>query len=157
MRWVHDNNKGWVIASPAVYDGVVYFPTSDGTRFKALDAVTGAIRYNIENKAVSFSSPAIVNDVVYFGSSDGWLHAIDRASGARRAEFQSDGSKANGAKYTDTTGRLNGRALYPEGTLDGMVIGMSRMYTLGSFLSSPVIAGGVLYVGSTDGTLYALR
>src|SRR5688572_18292622 len=38
MLWKHDNRMGWTIASPAVRDGVVYFPTSDGTRFKALDA-----------------------------------------------------------------------------------------------------------------------
>jgi outer membrane protein assembly factor BamB len=31
------------------------------------------------------------------------------------------------------------------------------MFTLGSILSSPVVADGVLYVGSTDGNLYALR
>ena len=65
QRWSHDNKMGWVIASPAVRNGVVYFPTADGTRFKALDAATGALKYSVENKAISFSSPAIVNDVVY--------------------------------------------------------------------------------------------
>ena len=29
-------------------------------------------------------------------------------------------------------------------------------FTLGSIVGSPAIAGGVLYVGATDGTLYAL-
>jgi outer membrane protein assembly factor BamB len=157
QRWSHDNKMGWVIASPAVRDGVVYFPTSDGTRFKALDASTGALKYSIENKAVSFSSPALVNDVVYFGSSDGWLHALEAATGKVRAEFQTDGSKANAAKYTDATGRMNSRLLYPDITLDGLIIGIDRMFTLGSVLSSPVVADGILYVGSTDGNLYALR
>ena len=50
-KWAHDNKKGWVIASPAVEHGVVYFPTSDGERFKALDAATGATIYDISNKA----------------------------------------------------------------------------------------------------------
>jgi eukaryotic-like serine/threonine-protein kinase len=157
QRWSHDNKTGWVIASPAVRDGVVYFPTSDGTRFKALDASTGALKYSVENKAVSFSSPAIVNDVVYFGSSDGWLHALDISSGNIKAQFQTDGSKANGSKYIDASGRIDSRALYPDITLDGLIIGIDRMFTLGSVLSSPVAADGVLYVGSTDGMLYALR
>lgn len=155
MLWSHDNKKGWVIASPAVRNGVVYFPTSDGTRFKALDAATGALKYSIENKAVSFSSPAIVNDVVFFGSSDGWVHALDIATGAVKAEFQSDGSKANASKYIDEKGHMKG--LYPDFTLEGMYVGLNNMFTLGSILSSPVVADGVLYVGSTDGTLYALR
>src|SRR5688572_2765359 len=70
VRWVHNNNGGWTIASPAVRDGIVYFPTSDGTRFKALDANTGEAKINLQNKAVSFSSPAIVGDVALYGTSD---------------------------------------------------------------------------------------
>jgi outer membrane protein assembly factor BamB len=38
-----------------------------------------------------------------------------------------------------------------------MVIGLDRMFSLGSILSSPVVAEGLVYVGSTDGTVYALR
>jgi outer membrane protein assembly factor BamB len=155
QRWNHDNKGGWVIASPAVLGSTVYFPTSDGTRFKALEVTTGKLKFNIANKAVSFSSPAIANDIAYFGSSDGWLHAVDINTGTVKAEFQSDGSKANASKYIDENGRMKG--LYPDFTLEGMFIGLDRMFTLGSILSSPVIADGVLYVGSTDGNLYALR
>lgn len=157
LKWTHDNRMGWVIASPAVRDGVVYFPTSDGTRFKALDAATGALRYSIVNKNISFSSPAVAGNRIYFGSSDGWLHALDARTGAVEAQFQSDGSKENADKYVDAEGRINGRALYPDITLDGMMIGMRTMMKLGSILSSPVVHDGVLYVGSTDGNVYALR
>ena len=47
--------------------------------------------------------------------------------------------------------------MYPDRTLDGMMIGMRTMMTVGSVLSSPTIVDGVLYVGSTDGQLYAIR
>jgi outer membrane protein assembly factor BamB len=156
-KWAHDNKKGWVIASPAVERGVVYFPTSDGERFKALDAATGATIYDVSNKAVSFSSPALARDMVFYGSSDGWLHAIDAGTGRIKAEFQTDGSKANAAKYVDRNGRLDNAALYPDFTLDGMIIGLDRMYSLGSVLSSPVVVEGVVYFGSTDGNVYAIR
>lgn len=154
-RWVHNNNGGWTIASPAVRNGVVYFPTSDGTRFKALDATTGDVKINLQNKAVSFSSPAIVGDVALYGTSDGYLNAVDLRDGTMKARFQTDGSKQNGAKYTDADGRLQG--MYPDRTLDGMMIGMRTMMTLGSVLSSPVVSNGVVYFGSTDGHLYAVR
>jgi outer membrane protein assembly factor BamB len=157
QRWSHDNNKGWVIASPAVKNGVVYFPTSDGTRFKALEAATGTLKYSIVNKAISFSSPAIVNDVVFFGSSDGWVHGLDIATGATKSEFQSDGSRENSPRYIDGNGKMKSGALYPDFTLDGMIIGIDRMFSLGSILSSPAVSDGTLYVGSTDGNLYALR
>ncbi len=155
-KWKHDNKMGWVIASPAVYRGRVYFPTSDGTRFKVLDAANGEVVFNVENKAISFSSPAIAGDTVYYGTSDGWLHALDANTGDRKSEFQTDGSRRNGPKYTDAKGKLIDSALYPDFTLDGMIIGVERMYSLGSILSSPVVADGVVYVGSTDGNLYAL-
>jgi outer membrane protein assembly factor BamB len=155
MKWNHDNKMGWVIASPAVVNGLVLFPTSDGTRFKALDGVTGKIVFDIGNKAVSFSSPAIVGTTAYYGSSDGWLHAVDIKSGQMKAEFQTDGSKENASKYIDERGKFKG--LYTDDTLEGMMIGLDRMFSLGSILSSPVVLDGVLYVGSTDGNLYALE
>jgi outer membrane protein assembly factor BamB len=155
--WVHDNRGGWTIASPAVKDGVVYFPTSDGTRFKALDIATGATRFDLQNKAVSFSSPAIAGDIAFYGTSDGYLNAVDLRAGTLLGQFQTDGSKENGPRYTDENGRLRTNLMYPDRTLDGMMIGMRTMQTLGSVLSSPVVVDGVVYFGSTDGHLYAVR
>lgn len=156
QKWAHDTRKGWVIASPALARGMVYFPTSDGRRFKALDAATGGTIYDVENKAVSFSSPAVAGNAVYYGTSDGWLHAIDARSGKVLAEFRTDGSKANASKYIDSAGHIDDAALYPDFTLDGMIVGLERMYSLGSVLSSPVVADGIVYFGSTDGTVYAV-
>lgn len=157
LKWKHNNNGGWTIGSPAVLDGVVYFATSDGRRFKALDVNTGTPKFDLENKAVSFSSPALAGGVAYYGTSDGWLRAVDIRTGQFRAHFQSDGSKENGAKWTDANGVLQSGRMYPDRTLDGMMIGMRTMFTVGSILSSPSIVDGVLYVGSADGQVYAIR
>ena len=156
-KWKHDNKMGWTIASPAVHDGVVYFPTSDGTRFKALKAATGEIVFDLANKAVSFSSPAIAAGMAIYGTSDGWLHAVDLKTGALAGQFQTDGSRENSPKYIDADGKIIQSRLYPDFTLDAMIIGLDRMYTLGSILSSPAVVDGVVYVGSTDGQIYALK
>jgi outer membrane protein assembly factor BamB len=156
-RWTHDNKGGWTIASPAVKDGVVYFPTSDGRRFKALDAATGAVRIDLQNVAISFSSPAIAGEVAFYGTSDGYLNAVATGDGRLLARFQTDGSKAHGAPYTGEDGVFRTGSMYPDRTLDGMMIGMRTMMTVGSVLSSPVVADGVVYFGSTDGNLYAVR
>lgn len=157
LKWKHNNNGGWTIGSPAVRDGVVYFATSDGRRFKALDAATGAVRFDLANKAISFSSPSLAGNAVYYGTSDGWLHSVDIRTGQFLAHFQSDGSKENGAKWTDSAGVFQSGRMYPDRTLDGMMIGMRTMFSVGSILSSPSIVDGVLYVGSADGNVYALR
>jgi len=154
-KWEHDNKMGWVIASPAVDHGIVYFPTSDGQRFKALDAATGATVYDIPNNAVSFSSPAVVRDSVFYGTSDGWLHAVDLSTGRSKTNFQTEGSKENAAKYIDVAGNIRSAALYPDSTLDGMIIGLDRMFSLGSV--PPVVVDGVVYFGSTDGNVYAVE
>lgn len=157
LKWKHNNRGGWTIASPAVKDGIVYFPTSDGTRFKALEASTGNVKFDLQNKAVSFSSPALAGNVAFYGTSDGYLNAVSLVDGTLKATFQTDGSKENGPKFTDENGRLRTNLMYPDRTLDGMVIGMRTMMTLGSVLSSPVVVDGVVYFGSTDGHLYAVR
>jgi outer membrane protein assembly factor BamB len=156
-KWTIDNHGGWTIASPAVRDGVVFFPTSDGRRFKGVDAATGAVRFDVQNRAISFSSPAIAGEVVYYGSSDGFLNAARVTDGTMIARFQTDGSKENGPRLLDEEGRFRSKLMYPDRTLDGMMIGMRTMMTLGSVLSSPVVAGGVVYFGSTDGQVYAVR
>lgn len=156
-RWTHDNHGGWTIGSPAVRDGVLYFATSDGRRFKALDAATGALRFELANPAISFSSPTLVGDVAFYGTSDGWVRAVNLRSGESAGGFQTDGSKANLSRWLDSAGVFQTAGMYPDRTLDGMMIGMRTMFTVGSVLSTPVVADGVLYVGSADGTLYAIR
>jgi PQQ-like domain len=47
-------------------------------------------------------------------------------------------------------------AVLSDSTLDGIIVGLNRIYSLGSIAGSPAIAGGTLYVGSTKGILYAI-
>lgn len=41
-------------------------------------------------------------------------------------------------------------------SIDGINAGIAKIFTLGSIVGGPAIADGVLYVSSTDGTLYAI-
>ena len=54
---------GAIVTSPAVADGVVYVGTSDSARFMALDAKTGALKFNFDAKAYIFSSAAVAGDL----------------------------------------------------------------------------------------------
>src|SRR5262249_46695671 len=114
-------------------------------------------KFDVQNRAISFSSPALAGDVAYYGSSDGFVNAASASDGTLIARFQTDGSKENGPRLLDSLGHFRSDLMYPDRTLDGMMIGMRTMETLGSVLSSPSVVDGVVYFGSTDGQVYAVR
>ncbi len=156
LRWKHDEHGSWVVASPAIYDGSVFFTTSDERKFFALDAQTGRERFSTAYGAFAYSSPSIAGGVAYFGSFDGELYAVDTRSGHVVATFETDGARKYRAAHLDANGNLDLRSLYPDPTLNGIIIGLDRIYHLGSIVGAPAIADGTLYVSSAEGTLYAL-
>jgi eukaryotic-like serine/threonine-protein kinase len=65
--------------------------------------------------------------------------------------------KERGLAYTKPDGTPNSDAIYRSDFYDDMVVGVDRMMSMGASVSSPVVVGNVVYVGSADGNLYALR
>jgi len=155
--WSFSTGSSWVISSPAVEGGTIYFETSDTGLFYALDATTGAVVFSLNYKGwVSFSSPALVGNMAYFGSNAGVLNAVDLKSHAKAWTFETDAAKKYGAKYTNADGTPKYEAAYASDFYYDIVIGYGDLMTVGAVLSSPVVANHVIYFGSTDGNLYAL-
>jgi outer membrane protein assembly factor BamB len=73
LKWKTPNEGSWVIASPAVADGVIYYTTSDSYQFKALDADSGKVLYSLPTGIYGFSSPAIAGSHAYCGSQEARL------------------------------------------------------------------------------------
>jgi outer membrane protein assembly factor BamB len=103
-----------------------------------------------------FSSPTIAGNMLYIGSHSGKLIAIDLAAQKPAWEFATDGQRKNGAAYTKPYGSPNYEAAYASDFYDDIVVGVQRLMTVGGIYASPVLSGGVLYVASTDGSVYAL-
>jgi outer membrane protein assembly factor BamB len=156
-KWDYPTSKSWVNVTPAVRDGLVYAATSDSSRFFALDARTGRLRFNFDAKAYVFSSPALAGPLAYFGSHNGWLYAVDAKSGQLAWKFQTEGSKADPGKVLNEDGGLNQDAFAPVfGDFQDMYLDAQRFISVGAIMGSPAVDGGVVYVGSMDGNLYAL-
>jgi outer membrane protein assembly factor BamB len=156
-RWDYPTSKSWVNGTPAVRDGLVYVGTSDSSRFIALDARTGRLRFNFDAKAYVFTSAALAGPRVYFGTHAGFLYALDAKTGALAWTFRTDGSKRDPMDVVNDDGSLNGAAFAPVfGDFQDMYVDFFRFVSAGAIFGSPTVDGGVLYVGSTDGTLYAL-
>ena len=155
-KWSFNNKGSWVITSPAVLDGKVYFATSDTGMFHALDAKSGAPVFSLKFKWPMFSSPAIAGSMLYIGTHEGKLIAIDLKTQKLAWEFQTDASRRNGPAFTKPDGTPNYEVAFAEDFYDELVSGVSKMQAMGTVLSSPVVVDRVIYVGSTDGNLYAL-
>jgi eukaryotic-like serine/threonine-protein kinase len=158
LRWSFGTNGSWVNTSPAVRDGRVYFATSDTRMLYAFDAATGKPVWSHTFSGSFFASPSIAGGLLYVANWDGRVTAVDLASGAPKQVFQTDASRQNLAQYSNPDGSMNFAAARLHDLYDGWVGALERIWTsMGSFLSSPVIVGGVLYIGSMDGHLYAIE
>lgn len=158
-KWDYPTNKGWVNSTPAVRGGLVYAGTSDGYRFLALDARTGRLRLSLDAKGAVFSSPALAGDLVYVGVSNGKLLAIDASTGKLVWEFQTESARRDPLKVLKADGGLNNEVIYAPYFHDyqDMVLAFYRVFSVGAIWSSPVVDQGMVFFGSTDGSVYALH
>jgi eukaryotic-like serine/threonine-protein kinase len=157
-KWSFNNKGSWVVGSPALLGNTLYFATSDSGQLRALDARTGASLFMLSsNKWPMFSSPSVAGGLLYVGSHEGKVFAVDLKSQSLAWTFQTDASKENGPALTKPDGTPNYEAAFAGDFYDDMVAGESKMLTVGSVVSSPAVVDGVMYFGSTDGNVYALR
>ena len=138
VKWAFKTD-GWILSSPAVADGLVFFGSDDKNLY-ALETATGAQKWKFETHGPVRSSPAVVDGTVFFGSYDGVFYAVEASSGKLKWKFETAGEKQFEAK--------------------GLHGSLPRAQTMPDFwdffLSSPAVTGGLVYFGSGDGNLYAL-
>jgi outer membrane protein assembly factor BamB len=75
------------LSSPSVWNGTVYFGSSDGNIY-ALDAASGAPKWRVQTGDVVHSSPAIADGILYIGSWDTYLYALDASTGKEKWRFK---------------------------------------------------------------------
>jgi len=114
-------------ATPVLGDGLALFPSAG--RLRALDLQTGADRWSFPLPGDwTVSSPALAGGKVLIGTGDGRLYALDVA-GTECWRFEIGPALL---------------AFYP----------YSRTWNP---VATPAVSGHTVYVGGTDGTLYALN
>jgi outer membrane protein assembly factor BamB len=150
-----------VAGALAVAGGVVYVTTTDGEIF-ALSTADGSKRQRVDGfGAFGAGTIAVIDGVVYAGVDDkkGTVVAVDVASGKTRwrhalgpAEFAPAPVSANGVILA---GLPDGGGLYALNAVTGKQLWSAPVN--GGVNAGPVVAGGVVYTGSTDGMLDARR
>lgn len=155
--WDFSTKGSWVIASPAVRKGHVFVGTSDTGLMFDLDSKTGKLIATVDLKGWPlFSSPAISGDMLYVGSMKGVLHAIDLKTHTPVWQFATKASE-QAAPVSKPDGSADWEKLFDSNFYDDGVGGYLKLLNLGAFLGSPAVADGVVYLGASDGNLYALK
>jgi len=157
LRWKYPTGGSWVISTPSVLGNKVIVTTSDSLKFQVLDAQNGSEVYSLPYSTYAFSSPTIADGYAFFGTFDGKLHAVNLGARSYSGEFAVPGFAVNGPRYLSADGKLKSDVVWTGDTLDDTIVNLrSKVFSMGSILSTPEVLGGMVFFGSTDGTLYAL-
>jgi outer membrane protein assembly factor BamB len=154
-------------STPAVTATTVYatlFSREGGTeagRVVALGTANGKVRWSRNLPSPSESSPLVDSGKVFFGSQDGTVYALNARTGVTVWTYHAEGAvKAsptlkNGVLYfgdysgnLQAVGEQNGHLQWRSGS-EGAVVGS------GTFYSTSALAYGRVFLGNTDGRIYA--
>ena len=156
-KWRFDNHGSWVITSPAVVNGHVLFGTSDTAKIHVLDAATGTLQRSMQAGSFVFASPTIAGSVAYVGVMNGSLLAFDWEKGVALWEFQTAAARENKLQVLNPDHTHNLEKEFRNEFFDLHVHSMERIFSVGSIMSTPLVSGGVVYIGGTDGNVYAIE
>jgi outer membrane protein assembly factor BamB len=152
-RWNMKETGSWVIATPTVYDGHIFFGTSDTHRFYCLRKADGKVIWQIPLPMRVYGSAVVYNNILWFGCFDGKLRGVDPMTGEIRYEYQTKGSLENYSKVYGYDGKFRKDfEIYGKNYLEAE----RTLHSLGSILSTPVIENNIIFFGSSDGGLYAV-
>ncbi len=153
--WSYQISSACVGASPVVAAGTVYMATLSRRGVIALNAQTGALRWD-SNLQIYCSTPVIDNGVLYVGSTDHHVYALDATTGATLWRYATGNqviycspAVANGTVYIGSTDG----SLYALNASTGALV---WSFAAGGVESSPAVVNGTVFFGSVNGDVYAL-
>lgn len=128
--------EGEVISSPVVVDGIVYIGSGDNKLY-AIDAFSGDIKWEYVAGGPINSTPAVSGGKVMFLSYDGFFYALDQTDGELAWKFETEGEFKHLVKdYYNASFKPDFWDFY---------------------LSSAIVNEGMVYFGSSDSNVYALK
>ncbi|MFJ8791776.1 PQQ-binding-like beta-propeller repeat protein [Streptomyces sp. NPDC102462] len=141
--------------TPSVVDGTLYVGTGRA-ELHAYDAATGEHRWGSQAAGVIDGTPSVSGGLVIVGDSHGGAYACRADSGAPVWHLPSAYGASSVAISGDSAWLVTakaGRKLFKVGRADGAV---RWRHTLDGSGTAPVLAEGIVYVGTDKGTVLAL-
>lgn len=154
MSWSFPT-EGPIAGSPTLEGDVVYFGSYDNN-FYAL-TLEGRLKWKFPTQGKIFSKPCIYKGFVYFGSLDGNFYALDAQSGKEKWRFRTGGPILSWPEaYGDAVFFGSNDCNFYSLTLDGKLRWKFRTNREAGVFNS-VIHNGIVYFGSFDFNMYALK
>lgn len=146
-----ETGGSWIIATPLIHEGTVYFGSSDTYKFYALDEKTGKEKWNIGTFTRSYGSPIPFKKWIIFPGFDGKIRAVSPENGEIQWEYQTKTSRENYAKLYTSEGKFRGDL-----QINSAEEAEALIDSLGPIINTPVLKNDILYFGSLDGKVYAV-
>lgn len=148
---------GPIVPTALVVNNTVYYG-DNMHNFYALDAVTGAKKWQFLTQNKIWSGAVYANGTLYFGSLDHNLYALDAETGAQKWKTTAGGLIAGSPRVQDGVvyvGALN--TLLAVDASSGAIKWTFKSPNPNEWLwAQPTIANNTVYIGSLTGNMYAL-
>ncbi len=159
--WLYAKGKNqtwdYWLPSPVIAEGVLYTGALDG-RVRAMDAKTGAVKWQFDTAGTIRSTPAVSAGILYIGDMNGRLHALDAATGTEKWYTETTLAGLPGGEIQSSPAVAGGTVFF--GSRDGYLHAVDaatgqekwKFSHNGSWVNtSPAVDGGVVFGGSSDG------
>lgn len=154
QKWNMKEKGSWVIATPILHQGTLFVGTSDTHQFYSLNAETGKVNWVMPLNMRVYATAMIIENTLVFGCFNGRVYFADPKTGKVRKTFSTEESKKNHSLVYDNTDHIR-KDFDMYG--DNYMQAEKHILSLGSILSGPVAADGILYFGDANGHFYALN
>jgi len=154
LKWNMKEKGSWIIATPILHQGNLLVGTSDTHQFYSLNAETGKVNWVMPLNMRVYATAMVIENTLVFGCFNGRVYFADPETGKVTKTFQTDESRKNHALVYDNTDHIRKDFdMYGDNYLQAE----KHILSLGSILSGPVAADGMLYFGDANGHFYALN
>jgi outer membrane protein assembly factor BamB len=156
-HWNYKEQGSWIIATPTIYKGNIYYGTSDSHAFYSKNAKNGTLNWKLPLNMRVYGSAAANGDRIYFGCFNGFLYGVDSNNGKIAWRFQTDGSRKKYHTIYNDDGTFR-----PDFSIYGKTLKKTQenevqIQSMGSIMSTPAIQNQTIFFGSTDSTFYAVK
>ncbi|MFH1285329.1 MAG: PQQ-binding-like beta-propeller repeat protein [Candidatus Micrarchaeota archaeon] len=157
LAWKFKANGAIWKSSPSISNSLIYFGANDNFIYAVTPS--GNLRWKYETEGWVASSPRAFGSNLYVGSNDGFVYTFEAATGKLLWQFKTGDAVQSAPTFATISGGV--KVVYIGGN-DGYIYALQEdgkplwAYSIGDWVSTPVIKENMLYVTSRDGALHAV-